>query len=134
MREQAAPAAGANASARHPIDWRYADEQTLIRGMLDKDEFAWLEFLGRFDELFTKRIKMRIGRWSATLRSTDLVEEIKGDIHNILQAEGTMRPLRAFDARHGTLSSWLSRIADHATMRRLHAMTSLDDEDGAIAS
>lgn len=133
MREKAADAAGANAPARPQIDWRYADEQTLIRGMLDKDEFAWLEFLGRFDELFTKRIKMRIGRWSATLRSTDLVEEIKGDIHNILQAEGTMRPLRAFDARHGTLSSWLSRIADHATMRRLHAMTSLDDDDAFVS-
>jgi hypothetical protein len=97
--------------------------------MLAKDDFAWLEFLGRFDDLFTKRIKLRIGRWSATLHSTDLVDDIKGDIHSFLQAEGTMRPVRAFDARHGTLSAWLTRIADHATMRRLHALTSLDDDE-----
>jgi hypothetical protein len=130
MHEQAVNAAGANASARPEIkiDWRYTDEQALIRGMLDKDDFAWLEFLGRFDALLTARIRLRMARFHPTLRSTDLIDEIKGDIHDRLQDGGTMRPLRGFDSRHGTLSVWLCRIADHATMRRLHTLTSLDDE------
>ena len=68
-----------------------------------------------------------MARFHPTLRSTDLIDEIKGDIHARLQDGGAMRPLRGFDTRHGTFSVWLCRIADHATMRRLHDLTSLDD-------
>lgn len=127
MHEQAAVAAGAKASARSQTDWRYADETTLIKAMLTKNDPAWLEFLRRFDTLLTERIQMRMARFNPTLRSTDLVTQIKEAIHDTLEDGGQMRPLRGFDARHGTLSAWLVRIADHATMTRLHELTNLDE-------
>ena len=95
--------------------------------MLTKNDFAWMEFLRRFDTLLTQRIQLRMARFNPTLRSTDLVAEIKEAIHGTIEDGGQMRPLRGFDARHGTLSAWLVRIADHATMTRLHELTSLDD-------
>ena len=127
MNEQAAVAAGAKAPARPQNDFRHTDEQTLIKAMLTKNDFAWLEFLRRFDTLLTERIQLRMARFNPTLRSTDLVAEIKEAIHGTIEDGGQMRPLRGFDARHGTMSAWLVRIADHATMTRLNELTSLDD-------
>ena len=40
MQEQAANAAGVVAPARTQIDWRYTDEQALIRGMLEKADLG----------------------------------------------------------------------------------------------
>jgi hypothetical protein len=127
MNQQAATAARVDATACPKVDWRSADEQTLIRGVISGDDWAWLELTNRFESLLKARIKFRMSKVHPTLQSADLIEQIVCDIEETLRDGGKMRPLRAFDARHGSLSVWLCRLADHATMRRLLDVTTLDD-------
>ncbi|HXF35166.1 MAG TPA: hypothetical protein VN603_11400 [Candidatus Acidoferrales bacterium] len=129
MHTQAAEAARADAPACPKIDWSHADDDTLVRGLLKKDDFAGLELLYRIDALTTERIQKAIRRRSRMLCSTDLVDDIQSDVAAFVEGDN-MRPLRAFDARHGTLASWLCRVADQMTMRRLQMMVMLDDEEG----
>jgi hypothetical protein len=128
MREQTAEAVSAKAPVGVEIDWSKADDHALVGGMLADDEGAWLEFLGRFDELVTKRIGVTLGRWSRMLRTTDMIETIKSEIHAYL-VSCNMRPLRAFDSRHGTLAAWVSKVAHQSAMRRLQALTNITDDD-----
>jgi hypothetical protein len=128
MQTQAAQAAHADARAHSEIDWPNADDETLVRGMLKKDDFAWLEFLGRIDLLVTERIQRAVRRRSRMLCSTDFVDDIKAGIHAFVDRD-KMRALRGFDSRHGTLAAWVCRLADQLTMRRLHELTTLDEEE-----
>src|SRR5262245_61769318 len=115
MRQKTAHAACANAPVRDETNWADADDHALVGGMLANNDGAWLEFLGRFDEPLTRRIEATIGRWSRMLRTREVIEAIKSDVHAYLISDG-MRPLRAFDARYGSLADWLSRVAHACTM------------------
>jgi hypothetical protein len=128
MQTQAAQAAHADVRAHSEHDWSNADDETLISGMLKKDDFAWLEFLGRIDRLTTERIQRVVRRRCRMLCSTDFVDDIKCAIHAVVDND-KMRALRAFDSRHGTLAAWVCRLADQLTMRRLHELTTLSDEE-----
>jgi hypothetical protein len=126
MQTQAAQAAPAYARAHSEINWSTADDDTLIRGMLEKDDFAWLEFLGRIDRLVNERIQRAVRRRSRMLCSTDFIDDIKCAIHTFVDQD-KMRALRGFDSRHGTLAAWVCRLADQLTMRRMHELTTLDE-------
>ena len=128
MNKHAATAARVDAPACPKVDWKVADEQALIRGVITGDDWAWLELTRRCESLLTARITFRMSKVHPTLQSADLVEQIMSDIEETLRDGGKMRPLRAFDVRHGSLSVWLCRIADHASMRRLLDVTTLDDD------
>ena len=128
MREQTAQAVPAKAPVRVEIDWSKADDHALVGGMLADDDWAWLEFLGRFDELITRRIEATLGRWSRMLRTADMISTIKSEIHAYLTTN-KMKPLRAFDPRHGTLAAWLTKVAHQSAMRRLQALTNVTDDD-----
>jgi hypothetical protein len=128
MERHAAHAARAKARVRVEIDWDNADDHALVGGMLANDERAWLAFLGRFDELLTKRVESTIGQWSRMLGTTDMIEHVKGDVVGHL-VSNRMKPLRGFDPRHGTLANWLSRIAHASAMRRLQSLTNVPDDE-----
>ena len=122
MQEQAASAAGANASARSRKYWAFADEETLVRGMLTEQDPAWLEFMSRFDSLITARVERVLVRRGHRLPWTDLVTRIHGDLTAYLEGVH-MEPLRGFDPRHGTLANWVGRLADQLTVMRLDELT-----------
>ena len=122
MQEQAANAARDGASARSRNYWAFADEDTLVRGMLRKQNAAWLEFMSRFDSLITARAERVLVRRGNRLPWTDLVAQIHQDVTNYLDGS-KMEPLRGFDPRHGTLAGWVGRLADQLTAKRLDELT-----------
>jgi hypothetical protein len=128
MQGRTACAVRAKAPIRTETQWGAADDHALVNGMLANDDGAWLEFLGRFDEQLTQCIGSTIDGWSRMLRTRDLVEAVKNDVHAYL-TRGDMRPLRAFDLQHGTLAAWLSRLAQAHAIRRLQLLTSIVDDD-----
>jgi hypothetical protein len=132
MGKQTAHAARALTRVRAQIDWDAADDRALVRGMLGRNDGAWLAFLGRFDVLLTKRIEATIGHWSRMLQTPEMIERIKGDVQSFL-VENSMEALRAFHPRHGTLANWLSRIAHASAVRRLQTLTRIPDEDESLA-
>src|SRR5688572_1453042 len=98
-------AAQAHGSApMREIDWRKAHDQVLIKPIADT-----------------------VGQWSRMLKPRDMLEAVKSDVHAFVTS-GNMRPLRAFDPRHGTLANWLSRIAHASATQRLHAVTNIPVE------
>lgn len=123
MERQDAHALRANAShCAATSDWSNADDRKLVDGMLANNESAWLEFLGRHDELLTQQIGAALAKCSRALRTADLITDIKGDVEGYLSDDG-MRALRGFDPRHGSLSAWVTRIAVQSTLRRVHTLT-----------
>jgi hypothetical protein len=126
MQRESSRAARAKAPVCGVSDWGAADDQALVRGMLANDDGAWLEFLGRFDEQLTRCIGSTIDRWSRLLKTRDMVEAVKNDVHEYLNGSD-MRPLRAFDLRQGTLAAWLSRLASASAIRRLQQLTNIVD-------
>ena len=122
MQEQAAKAARTDAPACPEFNWKFADEDTLIRGMIKKEDGAWLEFMGRFDLLITTRVERILVKRSHRRPWTDLIATVHEDVTDYLYCV-KMEPLRAFDPRHGTLAAWVSRIADQLTMKRLAELT-----------
>ena len=122
MQEQAAKAARTDAPARPEFNWSFTDEDTLIRGMIKKEDGAWLEFMCRFDSLITMRVERILAKRGHRLPWTDLVAMIHEDVTDYLYGI-KMEPLRAFDPRHGTLAAWVARIADQLTMKRLAELT-----------
>src|SRR5438876_824918 len=64
MQGQAAQAARASAPVRSEIDWSKADDDTLVRGLLKRRDFAWLAFLGRVDEIVKERVALTASRRS----------------------------------------------------------------------
>jgi hypothetical protein len=126
MQEQAANAARADAPARPEIDWSFADEDTLIRGMIRDEDAAWLEFMSRFDLLITTRVERVLVKRGHRLPWTDLVDTVHGDVTDFLHGL-KMEPLRGFDPRHGTLAAWVGRIADQLTGKRLAELTTPRD-------
>jgi hypothetical protein len=101
MRKQSAHAARALVPVRAQINWDAADDRALVRGMLGRNDGAWLAFFGRFDVLLTKRIEATIGHWSRMLQTPEMIERVKGDVQSFL-VSNDMEPLRAFHPRHGT--------------------------------
>jgi hypothetical protein len=129
MQEQAANAARTDAPARPEIDWSFADEDTLIRGMIRKEDPAWLEFMKRFDLLISTRVERVLVRRGHRLPWTDLVDTVHGDVTDYLYGNKLerMEPLRGFDSRHGTLATWVGRLAEQLTMKRLAELTTPRD-------
>src|SRR4051794_27919295 len=84
MQEQAANAARTDAPARSEIDWSFADEDTLIRGMIRDEDAAWLEFMSRFDLLITTRVERVLAKRGHRLPWTDLVDTVHGDVTDFL--------------------------------------------------
>jgi hypothetical protein len=129
MQTQAADAARANAPAHRSKDyWTLVDDDTLLRGILKKNDGARLELLYRIDALTTERIERAIRRRSRILCSARFVDDIQSDLADFVESDNG-RPLRAFDARHGSLAEWLCRVADQMTMRRLQMLVTPNDEE-----
>jgi hypothetical protein len=122
MQANAARAVRAMAPFCVRIDWRRANDRFLVRGVIANDDDATLEFLARFDDLLTKRIRGTLARTSFALATADMIEQIKNKVFAHLMGDD-MRPLRAFDPRRGTLANWMSRIGHACAMRRLQELT-----------
>ncbi len=114
------------------FDWSEADEATLLQGVVKKDRRAWAEFLRRFKPAIDKRLKYIVGRCWRQFRSSDMLDDIKGEFFLSL-VDNNMAKLRAYDSAKGTLVAWLSRLAKHAALNHIDTLTrrtdsvSLDD-------
>jgi DNA-directed RNA polymerase specialized sigma24 family protein len=101
------------------MDWSFADEMTLVRGVVDRDPQAVRELMTRFKATIEKKIRYTVGRYSPGYRSSDTVDEIRAEFFEQLFVNNMSR-FRAFDATKGTLTGWLSLIAQQTAQRHLN--------------
>lgn len=123
-------------TSKDPIDWSFADEATLVRGVIARDRRAVAAFITRFKPTIDKKVKFTVSRYSPKLRSTDTVDEIKAEFYEQLFVNNLSR-LRAFDASKGTLTAWLSLIAQQTAARHMNRVVQgpkLDPIESFVAS
>jgi hypothetical protein len=132
MRRATARASRATKLIRAQTRWRSAGDASLVAGMLAKDKRAWLEFLRRYEEPIIRWVKASIRRFSDELCMPRQVEKIATSVESFLRRD-RMRALRTFDRRRGSLTAWVKRMAEQATLLHLEDLTLVldsDDDDG----
>ena len=122
MHAEEARATRATRQIRSRTEWGTASDQELIAGLLGKNDFAYLEFLSRFNDLIEDRVRATIRRFSNALCTEKTVDEIAFSVESLMT--DTRETLRAFDPAKGTLAAWVARVAEQATLRHLDELTS----------
>lgn len=105
--------------AYDPTQW---SDETLLEGMLRRDDGSWKEFHRRFDRLVYRCIYRVTSRFAGIVASED-VHEIHAQFLLALTRRD-MHKLRAFDEQRGSkLASWIGMLATNAAWDHLRAMT-----------
>src|SRR6185312_3644891 len=121
MHAEEARAPRATKQIRSRTEWGNASDEELIAGLLGKNDFAYLEFLSRFNDIIEERVRMTIRRFSDALCTEETVDEIAFSVESMMTDH--RETLRAFDAAKGTLADWVARVAQQATLMHLDELT-----------
>ncbi len=106
---------------RSRTEWGNATDEELIAGLLGKNDFAYLEFLSRFNDTIEERVRATIRRLSDALCTEKTVDEIAFSVESMMTDR--RETLRAFDAAKGSLADWVARVAQQATLKHLDELT-----------
>jgi hypothetical protein len=126
MQRAAARAQRATKPIRALSDWTHADDDTLVAGLLARNEYAQLEFLDRFEVLIEERIATTIRRCNEALCTPKRIEKIAASAESLVTDNRDR--LRAFNSRRGTLAEWVGRVAERAALVHLDDLTHPEEE------
>lgn len=103
-----------------PLPYAFT-EQELIDGMIDGDEYAWVEFHKRYGRLIYRCITKVTGRFSSVVCAEDIREIYATLVLQLLSND--MHKLRSFDPERGNrFGTWIGMLAINASYDHLRAV------------
>ena len=102
------------------VEYRGCSEETLLRGVLERNERAWAEFIRRYRALIYHCIAKVMSRYSRAAVEADL-DEMYAEVLMVLVRDD-MRKLRIYNPERGSkLGSWIGLLTINATHDHLRS-------------